>query len=238
MTEFGLGAIQSPPDERDYPIEALFEARGLTAGAPPPSYVVPVLPPVYDQGITPMCVAYSDAAEQAAFDLLDQHHNYRWDFATFFRRIGGGPNGAYVRAALEQRLKVGYPLLPRGSDNSYAAHRIAADYAVPKTKLAICRAIQAFGVCIVSTPWFHSWFRPAGAHAVLPAADFAVGGHAIAAIGWTPAGLRLRNSWGADWGNEGDCLMPWSFVLHSVWDVWKAVDVIDTIAAQAAGRAA
>ena len=52
-------------------------------------------------------------------------------------------------------------------------------------------------------------------------------GHAICGIGWNSHGLLLRNSWGKYWGTGGNCIMPWPYVAHSVWEVWKAIDVID-----------
>lgn len=228
MPTHGLGYIESPPDALDFPIADLFTAKGVTPDASPPaSFRIKVLPPVFDQGNSPMCVAFSSSTLKGAEDLLDQKHNYLWDRNSFFRKIGGTQYGAMIRNALDRMLKVGYPLLPEGSGNSQAAHRISAYYAIPKTKLAIQQAIQAFGVCLMGTPWFNSWFTP-HADGTLPPADYQVGGHAIAIIGWTSKGLVLRNSWGKDWGVDGDCIMPWSFVLSVGREFWKAVDVIDT----------
>jgi len=39
-------------------------------------------------------------------------------------------------------------------------------------------------------------------------------------------GLRLRNSWGADWGQAGEATLPWA-ELHNVREAWKAVDRIE-----------
>jgi hypothetical protein len=76
----------------------------------------------------------------------------------------------------------------------------------------------------VSTTWYRSWFHPV--NGVLPAADVAVGGHAIVAYGWDAKGLRLRNSWGSGWGVSGDCWMPAYLVPH-LNGAWKAVDAIE-----------
>lgn len=217
----GLGALFSPPDERDFQIEDQYSAEQVLA-AMPSTYRVPVLPPVYDQGDSPMCVSYSAATEQAAFDLVDLGHNYKWDFRWFFRKIGGTSNGAIIRNALDRRLGKGYPLLPYGSGNSADSHRIHAYYAVPVTRSSLQRAIHAFGPVIVGTPWFNSWFEP-GVTGRLPPADYQVGGHAICAVGWTTAGLVLRNTWGANWGHNGECTLPWQW-LGQVREAWKAID--------------
>lgn len=216
----GLGALESPPDARDYPIE-LDSTASL-----PATFTVTSLAPIYDQGQSPMCVAYSGAGEQQSFDLIDQGHTYRWDFQYFFRRVGGTQNGAVIRNALDERLHRGYPLLPAGSGNSQASHRIRAYYAVGKTQDAIKRALVQYGTLILGTPWFNSWFDP-HADGSLPAADYIVGGHAICGQGYDSTGLWLRNSWGTSWGRSGTCRMPWSSVLHSVREIWKAVDVVD-----------
>lgn len=214
-TRYGLGAVASPPDDRDYQIE-LDSALVL-----PPTFRVPDAGvPIYDQGQTPMCVAYSAAGEQQTFDLP---HTYRWDFPLFFRSIGGTENGAIIRNAFDRRKHHGYPLLPSGSGNSAAAHKIAAYYAVPKTVDAIKRALVQYGRLVIGTPWFNSWFDP-HPDGSLPAADYQVGGHAIDVDEYDATGIWLPNSWGAGWGVSGRCHMTWPTVLHTCREVWKAVD--------------
>jgi len=220
MTAHGLGALQSPPDERDYQL-ALDASLSL-----PATFTVKQLAPVYDQGNTPQCVAYSAAGEQQSFDLADQGHTYLWDFGYFFHRIGGTSNGAVIRNAFQQRLTYGYPLRPAGSGNSHAAHRIAAYYAVNRTQASVKTALVQYGTLVLGTPWFNSWFEPSAGGALLPA-DYQVGGHAITVVGYDSVGLWLRNSWGADWGKGGECRMSWSQFAACAWEVWKAVDVID-----------
>ena len=65
LSRHGLGARPDPPDERDYPISALYAAEGLTASVVlPASYAAPGMPPVLDQHATPMCVASSSWTPQ------------------------------------------------------------------------------------------------------------------------------------------------------------------------------
>jgi hypothetical protein len=72
--------------------------------------------------------------------------------------------------------------------------------------------------------WFRSWFRPTS-DGILPTPDVRIGGHAIVCYGWDNRGLRLRNSWGADWGVAGDCFMP-AADLHHVVGAWKTADQV------------
>ena len=217
---YGLGAIQSPPDERDFDLAKLYADTGTKPVTPPPSFNVATMGPVLNQGTTPECVAFSGAGEQASFDLAETGHNYLWDEGYFFKLIGGGPNGAIVRNAFAKRLSYGYPLLPAHSGNSHLAHRISAYYAVPVNQASIEAAISQFGAVVFGLPWYNSWFTP-GPTGILPPADYQVGGHAIVGRGYTPTGVVLRNSWGATWGVNGDCTLPWG-MLSAAWECWKA----------------
>jgi len=217
--EYGLGALPSPEDERDYQLAEVYAALGIEpAAAFPAAYTVPDRPPILNQGNTPMCVAYSSAALKAWQD----HDGPAWidfDEPRFFVRIGGTPNGAYVRDAMRELASVGYP--EQGGGNA-GVHKVKAYYAVPATPDGLRAAISALGPVVIATPWYRSWFRPVAG--ILPAPDVRIGGHAILAVGWTQHGPLLRNSWGSAWGDHGECVMPWRYVA-GLWEAWKAIDV-------------
>jgi hypothetical protein len=223
--EYGLGAVQSPPDPADFDFARLVSDTETSVAAPPTSFVLPTLPPVLNQGSSPMCVAFSTSAMKSFEDRRDQGQFFDFDEPTFFKLIGGGPNGAVPRVAMDQLLKVGYPLAGSGDA---AHHRIAAYYRIGLTQAELMAAIYNFGPLILSTPWYQSWFRPVGAPKTLPAPDTQVGGHAILVIGYRPTGVLLRNSWGAGWGDSGNVIMPWAYVTSRAWEAWKALDVIET----------
>jgi hypothetical protein len=70
---YGLGPLPDEPDERDYPLSALYAAEGLTpTTALPVTYAAPGMPPVLDQHATPMCAAHSSSALKAWQDRRDQ----------------------------------------------------------------------------------------------------------------------------------------------------------------------
>jgi len=222
----GLGWVESPQDPRDFPIDELYAARGVTPPlSVPASYLIPgSLPPVLNQHDTPQCVAFSSEFTKSYEDRIDQGQFFPFNEPEFFRRIGGGPNGAVIRVAFDQLLKVGYPV--DVVDNA-SLHKIRAYYRVSPTKEALQAAIVSFGPVVIGMTWYNSWFQP-GSNGVLPApADGVAGGHAIAAIGWDSRGLRLRQSWGPRFGINGDCWLPWDYLSH-VGEGWKAVDVIET----------
>lgn len=221
---FGLGAIESPPDDRDWTIDALYAMAGLepVAAAPPSFRVPPPYPSVLNQHTTPQCVAYSHSWLKAYQDLRDTGPA-NFDEGRFFQNIGGTSQGAVVRYALEELVDRGYPIVEVGQS---ALHRIQAYYAVPVTKAAIQAAIIAFGPIELSTVWHWSWFNPRST-GVLPPPDATAGGHAIVAIGWDNRGLELVNSWGTNYGLNGHVWLPWSYI-GQIREAWKAVDRVVT----------
>jgi len=227
--DHGLGALQSPPDERDYDIAAAYELAGAT---PPVSlariYTVDGMPPVSNQGNTPRCVAFSTAGTKNWQDKKDQKKFFDFDEAHFFRDIGGTSQGAYLRTAMDRMLRVGYPVVSWLSPNE-RWHRIRAYYAVPKTTLSIKQAVATFGPLNVASPWYNSWMHPVTG--MLPAADYAIGGHAYVITGWDDSrgggAFRCRNSWGTSWGLGGDFYIKYSVFTSRAYEVWKSLDVID-----------
>jgi len=222
---YGLGCLEGPTDDRDFPIEDAYalDAIDVDGLAIPATYVVPHRAPVLNQNGTPMCVAYSTSGLKSYQDRDDQVPAKFWNFdePAFFRAIGGSANGAVLRYALDRLLKVGYPVV--GGVSPTSRHRIRGYYAVPKTLTGIKTAILTYGELVLSSPWYHSWMHTTSA-GVLPRPDYLIGGHAIIVDGWNATGIRLRNSWGTNWGLDGDCYMPNYYALHAVREYWKALD--------------
>jgi len=109
LSGYGLGALPDAPDERDYPLSALYASEGLVASVVlPASYASPAMPPVLDQGSSPMCVAYSSSAMKAWQDRRDQERFFDFDEPKFFGQIGGTSAGAYVRDAMERMRTAGW----------------------------------------------------------------------------------------------------------------------------------
>lgn len=221
----GLGWIESPPDDRDFQIDALYAAMGIEPEpelALPAAYVVPALPPVLNQGTAPQCVAFSSEVPKSWQDRHDQGRYFPFDERKFFARIGGGPNGAVLRYAFDEMLKTGYPL---DVVDQASQHKIRAYYRVPVDRVSLMNAIKAFGPVVLGMRWASNWFTT-NPNGTLKAPSGNAGGHAIAAIGWDSRGLRLRNSWGPRFGLGGDCFLPWSYLGHA-GEAWKSVDVIE-----------
>ena len=220
---FGLGSLHSPPDERDWGIDELYAISAEDeVAAPPPSWMAPrPYPPQLNQGTTPECVACGTSSMKGFEDLRDQGPS-NFDEHAFFRTIGGGPNGAVPRVALQRLVDVGYPVV--GGARPTDLHRIAGYYAVPVHSASIRAAFVAFGPLGFSVDWQKSWFNP-GHGGVLPRPNVVAGGHFFWAVGYNAVGVRARNSWGQGWGDGGYFTLPWDY-LGFVKEVWKVVDQI------------
>ena len=53
----------------------------------------------------------------------------------------------------------------------------------------------------------------------------ALGGHAVAAVGYDDAkqALRLRNSWGSSWNGDGHTWFPY-IEWGAQWEAWSSLD--------------
>jgi hypothetical protein len=221
---FGLGSLHSPPDPKDWTVDALFALSGLDmAVAPPASFTSPSpFPPILNQGKTGRCVAFSLSRIKAYQDLRDTGA-VDLDEATFFFSIGGtDATGAVPRVGLEKLRMSGYPVV--GNAGAASLHRIDSYYAIPVVRVALESAIATFGPIELSVVWPWSWFSPV--NGVLPKPGAIAGGHAITAVGYTTVGLLLDNSWGLGFGLSGRVTLPWAY-LGQVREAWKAMDHLD-----------
>lgn len=181
----------------------------------PERFTIPRVPPVTDQGSSPRCVAHSNAYDQNQHDRAELGRFFNFDQAKFFNQIGGGPNGAYLSAGLNRRRDFGYP--EQDATPSPGRHRILTYASIEKSAAAVKNALftRRHGVLFI-LPWYHSWFHTLSG-GKLPAPDYQVGHHAIWGRGFNNAkGIRLRNSWGTDYGMDGDCFLPYAYVSRAV----------------------
>jgi hypothetical protein len=184
---------------RDYPIRALVteEAPLRSRGWYCPAWL--------DQGQEGACVGFSWTHELAAFPVVVK-----------------GVDDEFARGIYKEAQKIDeWP----GEDYSgtsvlAGAKTVQANGYLDEYRWGFgvddaLRAIGYQGPVVVGIPWYESMFRPrpSGLLEVTPGGG---GGHAILVRGVslkarlegepgpTPV-VRLRNSWGRDWGLDGDC---------------------------------
>lgn len=225
-----LGRIPSPPDPRDHPL-----ARYLAA--PPESIDLPSrlvryskTMPVYDQGQTPRCVAYSGSLMSTIDQRRDLSRTYWYDADEAYARCkeqDGIPDmdGTYPRTLL--KIKQDRGIYRRGTTRLDLIER----YARLTTHHEIKVAIYLWGSAQLGSDWYDEWFNPTK---VLPEGRVNVGGHAYVAIGWSDnkQAFLIQNSWGPTWGyviggTGGRVWLPYRFVHledNIAWEAWRAVD--------------
>lgn len=218
----GTGAIPSPEDDRDVIVTAVQLEKLAAATIIPSSFILPKRPPITDQGVSPMCVAYSSAYEQNWQDQQEHGKFYDFNESSFFWSIGGNNNGAVMRYALDRMLAYGYP--EQDSTPSAPEHKISGYFRVAFLDTDdIKRAIVEFGGVLVIMQWFASW-ENLGPNDVVPPPSGAISGHAIWIPAYESAYARPQNTWGQAWGDNGMFRMPWSYIKQYAWEVWKTAD--------------
>lgn len=226
--QYGLGAVESPPDPRDWPL-----ALAPVTAPLPRRYVCNGMGPVLNQGQKPQCVAYSSAGLKTWQEKRDAHGVVTFDTDWLYVRckaIDGiaGP-GTTVRAAMRVMKGSGYR--PLSEPDELPAHfKIAAYYAAPTTIDGMKAALVQYGPIVVGGRWFNSWFHPV--NGIIDAGTGGVaGGHAVLVFGWDDdvagGSLLVRNSWGLYQGStNGNFYAPYRHYVHELWEAWKSVDVV------------
>lgn len=189
--------------------------------------------PVRDQGPRPTCLAFALSAlnqhTSSAPGYLSVEYLYRQalsggactDGLTLDRGLASVSKGQpeeheapYETA--EPVLPVTVPVLPAATTlYSAALNQHALDLAAIERTL---RAGQPVGLGIRVT---RSFTQPSNGVIAFEADVFPGAAHAVVVVGLGTIGsdchLRIRNSWGPQWGDAGHAWLPWSYVqLHTL----------------------
>lgn len=117
----------------------------------------------------------------------------RWPYT--YSRLYKRPSKALYSVAKKKLVKDCYYIADNATENIKAA--LAEGYPV------------VFGTALFSS------FYSVGKDGVVPIPDIAkeryVGGHAMLIVGYTATSFIVRNSWGAGWGNNGYCYIPFGY---------------------------
>jgi hypothetical protein len=246
-----LGVIPSRPDYRDYRLTQFVDVEKDF----PDYYLVPPYEkeediPVYDQGYTSMCVAFTGAAITEQQEYLETGN---------FRRVSPGwiygnrDTGMYMGEGMEPReawaqlcedgvceydslpvigtfsecyeavLKNKDKLLKQASNykkKSYVA--ISQDADEIRTAIMKCGAIN---VCI----GVYSDFDNVGSDGYLTSytSGSLRGYHSLTCVGFFTKNnkvyLIILNSWGKEWGKNGLCYMPYNY--RGIQEIWAITDL-------------
>lgn len=249
---YTLGAVASPPDERDRRVTAFMPATA--ADIPRRRSFDGFLQPVRDQGPDGACVGFALASGLMGYMAQTQPEGTPRrgrilsprDAYEGARSIEApqGP-GAFPRAALQWARKRGlclesdWPYDPTtlGAPSADAEghredNRLAGYAAVACNPHALKEAMYWHGPVLVVVE-VHEGFWTPDARGVVHDTGDVEGLHAVTLVGWdddVAAGrelgaFRLRNSWGAGWGQGGYCWLPYSYLPTEAWSATP--DLVD-----------
>lgn len=190
------GFIASGYDPRDIEIEA--QSMKLPESYSYDSFIHKVK----DQGYTSKCVPYSISY---ALELINECNgkSVKVDIDKIYDMRENNGDGMMIRNALSI-LK----------HNECGCDKISL-YGKLTTEKSIKYSLVANGPCIIALP-----VRSSDTHFWKGNQD--MGGHAICCIGYNEYGLILLNSWGAIWGDCGQCILPYD-EINTIIECWGII---------------
>lgn len=244
MDNLRLNLKRSPTDLRDWKLV-------LKKSTPCPNVVnlTTRCPPVYNQGQIGSCTAQAAACMYASLVFVASME--RFDPARFFiyyntRMIQGTINedsGATLRDTMRALQVYGvcpetmWPstpeqlfIKPASNCYSHATNRQVLSYVAVPQNLTFMKQLLAQGFpFVLGVLVYPSFFS----NPVIPLPDTrkeaVLGGHAMCVIGYDDRkqAFLVRNSWGRNWGIQGNCYLPYTYVLNRflTFDIWAMYSV-------------
>lgn len=235
----GLGWRRQTPDMRDYKLAV---PPALLSALPPAVDLTPQMPfPPFDQGQLGSCTAQAIAAAVAyamvrqGEALLMPSRLLIYYGERVLENTVQSDAGAEIRDGMKVVASTGvcpegewpydisrFTEQPPAQCYADAAKHLALIYQSVAQDAGALKAALAAGLPVVVGISVYESFESAAVAssgvAPLPAAGEALlGGHAVLLVGFDDAAAvwRLRNSWGAGWGQQGYFTLPQSFLLSS-----------------------
>ena len=244
MEQHGFGAIQSPPDIRDY----VLLAPNLNTSNLPTTYLNNSIK-IKDQGSAQTCVAHALASLIEFHSLKESKiytrfstdfiYGYRFDSDYF-------GEGMYLRDGLKIIQKYGdveYSLLP-GNTNTLQAYtkvnnnleelknqafpnRISTYYKINSLD-ELKYSLYHYGPVVASMKWYNkSKITSDGIYQYNPNNQFY--GHAVLILGWDENNIIVQNSWGIDFGKKGLFYVPQNQISEVFRELYGVTDDIINI---------
>lgn len=241
-----LGLLDSPPDDRDWPLQGAIADnpvptdRRFSSGAWP--HAGPPDNQLLRDATHSACVAFSGCKTRVVTEQLVNGRSRHYDQLELYRRckeIDGVPDhpGTYIRVAAQILRDRGARLNNvDGTAVSPDAYERISGYVRVETLLSeIKKAIYYLGHCWVAVRWYRNWNPSANPPAVMPKPGTYATGHGIVFVEWdddlpTWAGkgaLRFENSFAKGWAVAGDGWLPYQVlptVLREAWATFAMPD--------------
>lgn len=209
-----LGRVENPPDARDanHPMSAVLDAVTVT---PPPSKMWRGGPTRINQGALGACVGFTGANWLQNWPTYTRVSNQTgFDLYAACKLTDGIPNieGTYSRALMQV----------------LAAQGRVARYLWANNPDELKTWVLTQGPVMVGTNWHADMFDP-DANGLLHPTGAVVGGHEYLVRGYSrkPDAYRIRNSWGANWGRNGEAWIRATDLYNLVFNTGDAVAAIE-----------
>lgn len=96
------------------------------------------------------------------------------------------------------------------------------EYFKLKDKAAIKTALMESGPVVMVMSWFDDIRIVDGVMKTKGVKTLKTGGHCMVIYGWNEIGWKVQNSWGDNWGNHGNVVIPYDVKIKEVWGVKDA----------------
>lgn len=205
-------------------------------------------PSIYDQGDLGSCTANATLSAFRQTRRQEKKHDFKASRLAHYywtREIEETVNedaGAEIRDAVKVLSQIGtvaesrwpykiekFTVAPTPAIKRDALKHTCLVYeSVPLDVTSFRKAIYENGHVIIGIAVFQSFVsREVGKTGNVPVPgpnEVAIGGHAMLAVGYdmTNGTAIVKNSWGKDWGDAGNCHIPFSYLLNPEYsgDYW------------------
>lgn len=219
-----LVLFPSPTDNRDVAAEAVISP--ILGESPIPSEFDFGKTTQKDQDGIPKCVGCGSTEIKEASEKKETGIVTEFDDDWMYQQcklLDGMPDmpGTFLRIAMLVLKNIG--CLPKGGNPNDAAliakYRIAGFVRVQTTSDAIKRAIYTLGPVMVGFRGSNGGWATALLRAPLPGET--IWGHAVKEHGYVLQWIKGQNSWGADWGENGNFQAPLDYMPFEAWAILK-----------------
>lgn len=229
LTQYKFNLSKSPYDHRDFMVESIYPDAVIL----PEVYDLrPQMRPIRDQGQQGTCSAQTAAAMKEWEELTDVgFKEYMSPQFVYNLRPNQESEGMTPRDTMDILFKIGivsekaytygtFSAIPDELKMQAAKYKIQG-YAQINTLDALKKALFANGPCYfgfyVYDPNSMEFWKQQNPN------QPALGGHAVCCCGWLKDCFIIRNSWTAQWGDQGYCFYPFNQWGHH-FECWSALD--------------
>lgn len=233
--EFSFGALFSKPDVRNY--------TATTSQSEFPDEFELKLPKVKNQKNVGSCVAHALSTVVEYFNREESGKYTEMSTGYIYgnRRLSlHKGKGMYTKDAIKTAVKYGdvpNKLFPVNVEVPEAISEFEKtvdtieqegyffkfhEYFKLKHTEAIKTSLMENGPAIVAMKWFDDIQVSNGIMQTECVESQRTGGHCMVIYGWNEVGWKVRNSWGRNWGDKGNVVIPYDVPFKEVWGIRDA----------------